>query len=429
MFKNMNTPKPENNNSIENKLFKELLNYQEYYLIKENIIYKLIIYTKNSNIIIKCKNYKIKMNLNDLGLLTKKNFNSFDEAYEFIISLFEENKIKIKNIRFKQYLILSFLLNNQKEIEFILSYNITNKNFFLKLLIKFKNALNELKSENKRLKEEINKLKEYHICINDFKLKTDITKNSYAHDNSDNSFTSFNTINNESFLIYSTENKSIICYDIEKQKIIKEILNSHNSYITNLKHYYDKLNKRDLLLSISHEDNNIKIWNVSKNFENLINLEKVNDKGKLYSASLLYENNNQYIVSSNLNYGESENIKIFDFNANKIKEIDNSNNDTFFIETYYDNILGKNYIITGNVGFLKSYDYNNNEVFHIYSDDNKSYHTSIIIKKEEKIIKLIESCNDGNIRIWHFHTAELLNKIKISDEYIYGICLSFLHMI
>ena len=36
---------------------------------------------------------------------------------------------------------------------------------------------------------------------------------------------------------------------------------------------------------------------------------------------------------------------------------------------------------------------------------------------------MIESSYDGNIRIWNFHSGLLLNKIKISDENLYGICL------
>ena len=35
---------------------------------------------------------------------------------------------------------------------------------------------------------------------------------------------------------------------------------------------------------------------------------------------------------------------------------------------------------------------------------------------------MIESCGDGNIRIWNFHSGDLLEKIKISDSYLYGIC-------
>ena len=96
---------------------------------------------------------------------------------------------------------------------------------------------------------------------------------------------------------------------------------------------------------------------------------------------------------------------------------------TFYIDNYYDKKLSKNYIITGNKGFIKSYDYNNNKIYHKYYDNSKKAHYNIIIIEEMNNIKLIESCFDGNIRIWDFHLCLLLKKIKINDEGIKTICL------
>ena len=39
------------------------------------------------------------------------------------------------------------------------------------------------------------------------------------------------------------------------------------------------------------------------------------------------------------------------------------------------------------------------------------------------MVRLIETCNDGFVRIWDFHLGEMLNKIKICDEGIKSICL------
>ena len=107
----------------------------------------------------------------------------------------------------------------------------------------------------------------------------------------------------------------------------------------------------------------------------------------------------------------------------KIKEVNNSKNETYYIDIYYENHTSKVYILTGNEGFVKSYDYNNNKIYHIYNDNDKSFHFSLRIKIENNLIKLIESSQDGNIRIWNFHTGDLLNKIFISNKHLYGICL------
>ena len=177
-------------------------------------------------------------------------------------------------------------------------------------------------------------------------------------------------------------------------------------------------------MSISCEDNNIKIWDVN-NWECILNLTNINKIGYLYSSCFLKQNNDIYIITSNCyNNGKSESMKIFDFKEQKIKEINNSNEKTYFIDTYNDNIISKNYIITGNKNYSKSYDYENNSIYHKYDDDNNKYLiSSIIINNENGIIQLIQSCSDGIIRIFNFHSALLLKKIKIYNRILFGLCL------
>ena len=50
-------------------------------------------------------------------------------------------------------------------------------------------------------------------------------------------------------------------------------------------------------------------------------------------------------------------------------------------------------------------------------------HCSIAINSNDDTIKLVESCDDGNLRIWNFHTGILLNKIKVNNEYLFGVCI------
>ena len=179
-------------------------------------------------------------------------------------------------------------------------------------------------------------------------------------------------------------------------------------------------------MSISGKDNNIKIWNVN-NWKCILNLTNINNKGYLDSACFLKSNNQIYIITSNYNLiGFSDPIKIYDFKGQKIKEVKDSNEKTFFIDTFCDN---KDYIITGNNNFSRSYDINNPKsdsmIYHTYNDNKYNYIIfSIIIKNIEGIIKLIESCTDGIIRIFNFHSGLLLNTIQICDKYkLYGICL------
>lgn len=117
-------------------------------------------------------------------------------------------------------------------------------------------------------------------------------------------------------------------------------------------------------MSISRNENSIKVWNVN-NWDILVNIQNINQVGFIYSACIFKENDNNFIITSNRNMtGNPEAIKIYNFEGKKIKDINDSSDHTFFIDTYFDYLLIKNYIITGNFGYVKSYDYSKNELYH-----------------------------------------------------------------
>ena len=264
---------------------------------------------------------------------------------------------------------------------------------------------------------------EIYSNIEDILFLKQLTNDSYSDYNwIENTFTVFKSLDDNIYLIYSNKNKAIICYNIIDNKKLIEIKNAHNKYITSFRYLLDKINNRDLIISISAFGNDIKLWDI-KNWECIIGIEKVYKNGTIVSACFLTDNNNNYIISSNDTFNNCGPIKVFDFNGKEIKEINNSNNLTCFIDTYYDQKLSKNYIITGNYKFCQSYDFNKNIIYHKYCDNDNSSHSSLIIINNNDIIKLIDSSRDGNIKIWNFHSGLLLSRIKVSNCYIVGICL------
>jgi WD40 repeat protein len=173
-------------------------------------------------------------------------------------------------------------------------------------------------------------------------------------------------------------------------------------------------------MSISCEDNNIKLWN-AHNWECLLNLKQIYYKGFLFSACFLHLNNDIFIITSNNNTkiteDFSEPIKIYDISGNFIKEVEESYLKSFFIESYLD------YIITGNNGYLKSYNFQENKTYQIYRDKtDNSFYSNVNTIKDKDVIKIIEFYVGGLIRIWNFHLGILLNKIKL-DHAIFGNCL------
>ena len=184
----------------------------------------------------------------------------------------------------------------------------------------------------------------------------------YSKINMDNIFCIFKSINDILYLIYTNYQKSIISYNLIDNRKINEIKNAHKKFIINSRHYLDKKNNLDLIMSISSDDNNIKLWKTT-NWECLLNLTNINNIGRIEDACFLYNENNNFILTSNCNYeGVSEPIKIFDFQGNKLNEIKDSKIITKYIDIYYDIQLNKNYIITGNRGFSVSYDYESNKI-------------------------------------------------------------------
>ena len=289
-----------NDNLKEKKLNENLFEYEEYYLLKKNNIYKITIEKIKNGIIIRNKNYEIKLDNNNLLQLTKSLLNTIDEAYNLIINAFEKNKIIIKDIVISKYIKLFFktyIYNQENDIEFLLLYNRDNKYWISNKTNDNYNQLKEdiinLKEEIKMIKKEIEIIKNKNYLKNkeiggfpssstnkdsfqssspkDLQYKKDLTKDSFSEYDYDNTFTVFKSINNILYLIYTNKNKSILFHDIIDNRILKEIKNAHNKYITNFKYYLDKINERDLILSISADDNNLKLWNI--NYECLLNKE------------------------------------------------------------------------------------------------------------------------------------------------------------
>jgi WD40 repeat protein len=284
--------------------------------------------------------------------------------------------------------------------------------------------------QNKTSRNKYSKDDDINNSFPDIQLLKDLSIPSFVDDFFgilDNTFIVFKSINEIIHLICSNKNKSIMDYNLIDFKLINEIKMAHFKFITNFRHYYDTDNKLDLIISISSIDNNIKLWNAN-NWDCLYNFMNLNKSGTLFSGCFLNDNKNNYILTSNFNILKKvENIKIFDFNGNKIKEIKDSNFNTYFIDCYYDNNLSKNFIITGNSDLIRAYDYNNNEIYKKYYEMRGflNAHFSIVVYKDDNSndIKLISSSFEGCIKIFNFHTGILLSKIEKKDTQFFGICL------
>ena len=140
----------------ESEIFDNQLNYYEYYLLKNNHFFRFLIIKSTDKIIIKCNNYEINLNNNDLSILTKTNLNTIDEANTFLINIFEENKVNIKEIIKNKEMKLElkiYVLNKEKQVELILLYDKRDRN---PIISEINNNYYGLKKELITLKDKIN---------------------------------------------------------------------------------------------------------------------------------------------------------------------------------------------------------------------------------------------------------------------------------
>ena len=259
--------------------------------------------------------------------------------------------------------------------------------------------------------------------IREIKNLYNISNKSFNYYEADNSFVIFKSINNKCYIVYATKN-SIIIYDLNNKQIENEIKNAHYYFITSIRHCF--YNNKSIIMSVSPSEDNIKIWDTS-NCDNILNINNIYNCGHLLSACFFKYNNQNFILSSNIDFNlinDQKPIKVFDFEGMKIKEIKNSNDYTFLIDTYYDKKNEKYYIITSNINYIKSYDYEKNEIYCIYKSNISNEYYNFIIYNNEDSTLMIKSCYNYNcIEIWDFHKGIIKDNIKTDCRGIIGISL------
>ena len=419
---------------LENEKMRKINSLEDFSIQQDGIIYKIVLKELEDIINIKNNKYELDLNLNDFNSKTQKYYTTLNDCYKFLSSQFQDNNITIKMLLNTKYLIFSYYdQETNQDIDFKLIYEERNEESSLSELAKNYNVLysayQNLKEEVEELKKNSLSKKELLKASKNITFSSDVINNSFAGYSYEDSFIVFKSIDDITQLVYATKEKTIISYDLEKKRNIASRFKAHKNFITNFKYIFDEENNKDVVISLSKKDNNIKIWNANS-WEMISEIINVNKNNFLYSACFLQNDNDIFIITSNGKNLQSyqtneifENMKLYNLKAEFIKEINDTNDSTYFIDSYYDDNLAKIFIVTGNYNYVKSYDFDNNKLYHKYFENNNGIHPSVIINKIGEKIKLIESCEDGNIRIWGFHSGQLIRKINTENNNLYGICL------
>ena len=457
-----------------------ILETKEYKLTSDDKTYNFSINRTDEVILIKCSNYESRLNINDLTKLTKVFMDDLNYAFKFMTDIFDSDRVMIKEIiknemiklkiiifdyRGKENLIEIELLFNKKNKDFII-YELSNKCDSLeseisklkdeirsmkKEIENFSSIKNEIiniksfikeKEEKEKKEKEKNKEKELNLKTpdenNNYKnenynelepkkinLIGELSVNSYVDFGLDYVFAVFNSVENIPFLVYSTKDLSLIFFNIDEMKVKILIKKAHNYFISNINHFFDKEQKKDIIMTVSYQNNNIKLWEINNN-EPIKNIININNDFYLLSACFLQYDKLKCIVTSNggLDGKKFDPIKIYNFNGKKILEIKGSNYNTNFVTTYFDIKTSKYYIISANDGFINSYNLEqNNHHIRFREGQNISVHRSAAVICIGELTKLVDSREDGFIIIWNFFNGELINKIPTGFSPLRGICI------
>ena len=310
-------------------------NKKEYYIIDKNKTYKFIIEkASNNNISIKHNNYEKLINDSNIKDFKFPNINNVNDAYNFLINNFQSNKVKIKEIHNDLNIILEIIPN----IILILPIN---KN---KIIINTKNRITSAKN-----KEKLNNNDNSNVNPEKLKLNNILIKGSFCFMRSFKmnnllekkyvpTMDVFNSIDtNLPYIVYINNTTNIIFYNCKSNEITSTIKEAHGFIlIINIRHYlYDN---KDIILSASFESS-IKLWKV-RTLECFLEIKKSNDNN-LISACLFMDKKQYFIAAAN----QIRNLRVFDMNGKKIKEIQNSERYGNYLENYFSKKTSKNYFI------------------------------------------------------------------------------------
>ena len=160
----MNSPQ---NNSIKEFVFDNL----DGYYLKLGIINDKIIMTAYSIILLDGIRYNLEANLKEIDILLKnfdKKFENIDQVFDLFVEVIKVKNYKIEKERgsIKITFKLFNMLGSQKELGITLGEKKEDSKEFIKILLQeikklreMNNLINELKQENKKIREEIKNLK------------------------------------------------------------------------------------------------------------------------------------------------------------------------------------------------------------------------------------------------------------------------------
>ena len=343
------------------------------------------------------------------------------------------NSVKLLNDS-KKFLQTSIKLNKKLYANNVTSLNDEKKK---KLENKLDSILDELEKEFDKKMEQIeneiiipkdteliyssrNRILKFTKDPKGMSYKEDICSSAHKTNSIDRVFCAFKSFSGEQLIVWGTPQHTIEFFDLGKNKIIKTITKAHNQTIFSCRHYADLKNRIDYVITSSY-DRTVKIWDL-KTYSYLLNIQNAHSGYYIYSVSILCDEKNEsnYIITS----APNDYMKVWDFTGNCLRTFGQNDESTYFIDSYYDTKGKEYYILNANSSDVKSYTFKDGKLYHKYKGIPQTWHMSAVVNETIEQNILIESDGNGYIRMWDFHSANLIKSIPSSPTLnLRGICL------
>ncbi len=353
--------------------------YQQYLIKLSSDLDSINIIIEKDNII-----YESNFNLEYLHKYTLISFFSIQEIIKFIIGLIHMNKIEIKEENMNLKFILISSLPNHSNVELNLQKKIIISNEMIEKLLK---ELENLKKENKELKDCISTLNKRIEIIEDKVIEKDDNKNKIKEiENKIEKLEGFHLLKEK----HKIQLKSCNLKNINS-------IHPHNNWVTSLSTF-----PSGNIVSASR-DESIIIYDIHLNI--LQNIQKAHDNGITY-LEIKDENN---FLSCSLD----KSIKLWIKNNNefKINQIIKNAHDDSIIEVIY--CSNGNLISCSSDNTIKIWKENNNNYENIKILNHSNYIYSLLLLEDKNI--LISSGLDGT-KLWDYNEINNINLIKEFQE-------------
>ena len=360
------------------------------------------------------KNIKIDIFINKFKFDKKAKTKTFDEIFKIISELIHINKIDFKKDSKNKS--IDLIINN-KEGKEILNINIPIK-------------INEDKINNNSSLFKLNP------SLRNSEIITDLCE---AYWSLNKNFVVFNSYHdNEVYLIYQNyDNNNIEILKLINKYIVKYI-NNIESKLSYIEHFFDEKNKFDYLLT-ADRNKNIKIYNISLNYELILSFNNGESIGFISSCLLLFNENilitsifgrkkNDYtkIYSMNDIFKDNKNNKLDKTkdNITLLKKLSGTNNIVICSLLYWDNDKNNTkYIIQLSNNKVQINDIKNYNLYGYLETDesNKSnlFYSGFIYKNTY----LIVMSNEGSFYKWNLISKSLMKKMYINNHLLFDCLL------